>query len=105
MAERGGGGHLLHRFVALNEWSARDQVYPAEVFERRRLYNVTVSRSRHPGLTEYIRETVYSLKDWIQEGKLEKLAIVFFNPQDKPVERLVFQVKVSKEMNSEKTRH
>ena len=70
------------------------QLYPAEIFERRRLYNVAVSKSRHPGLNEYIRETVYSLKPWVEEGKLEKLAIIFIDGNDKPCQKLVFQVKV-----------
>ena len=70
------------------------QIYPSDVFERRRLYNVAVSKSRHPGLNEYIRETVYSLKPWIEGGELEKLAVVFLDRDDKPLERLVFQVKV-----------
>ncbi len=69
------------------------------MFERRRLYNVAVSRSRHPGLNEYIRETIHSLAPWIEGGKLEKLAVLFIDANDRPVERLVFQVKVLKEIH------
>ena len=78
-------------------------MYPAEVFERRRLYNVAVSRSRHPGLNAYIKETIFSLRPWIDQGKLEKLAVLFFEEGgDTVVERLVFSVKVLKEVEGER---
>ncbi|QDZ24657.1 mitotic spindle assembly checkpoint protein [Chloropicon primus] len=76
-------------------------VYPAEVFERRRLYNVAVSRSRHPGLNTYIKETVFSLKPWIVQKKLEKLTLVFYEAgSDKVIERLVFSVKILREIEA-----
>ena len=78
------------------------KVYPPEVFERRRLYNVAVSRSRHPGLNAYVKETIFSLKPWIKQGKLERLAVLFFEEEgDALVERLVFSVKVLKEVEGE----
>ena len=69
-------------------------VYPPELFERRRLYNVVTYKARHPGLNEYIHETVHSLNPWIRSGALEKLVLVFIDAKDRPVERLVFHVKV-----------
>ena len=90
---------LLPICLYLHELTA--QIYPSDIFERRRLYNVAVSKSRHPGLNEYIRETVYSLKPWIEGGELERLAMVFLDREDKPLERLVFQVRVDpKELDS-----
>ena len=50
-------------------------------------------------MNEYIRETIYSLEPWIEGGTLEKLAVLFIDANDRPVERLVFQVKVLKEIS------
>ena len=38
------------------------QLYRPELFERQRLYGITVHKSRHPGLNEYIHSVVTSLK-------------------------------------------
>ena len=39
------------------------QVYPAELFVRRRKYDTPVFQSRHPGLNEYIATAVESLSE------------------------------------------
>ena len=64
---------------------------------------MAVSRSRHPGLNTYIKETVFSLKPWIVQKKLEKLTLVFCEDgSDKVIERLVFSVKVLREIEGRK---
>ena len=84
----------------------RAQIYPSDIFERRRLYNVEVKRSRHPGLNEYIRETIYSLRPWIEGGHLEKLAILFYEEGcETVIERLVFTVKLLKEIEGGSPEH
>eukprot|EP00850_Spirogloea_muscicola_P002393 SM000009S23522 [mRNA] locus=s9:495090:496533:+ [translate_table: standard] len=48
----------------------------AEVFERRRHYGVPVHWARHPDLEEYVRSVAASLRDWIEQGTVEKVALV-----------------------------
>ena len=38
------------------------QLYRPELFERQRLYGITVHKCRHPGLNDYIHSVVTSLK-------------------------------------------
>eukprot|EP00891_Asterochloris_glomerata_P001347 jgi/Astpho2/1347/fgenesh1_pg.00024_%23_35_t len=46
-----------------------------ELFERQRLYGITVHKSRHPGLNDYIHSVVTSLKDALHSNTLHKVAI------------------------------
>jgi mitotic spindle assembly checkpoint protein MAD2B len=39
----------------------------AEIFERRRHFNVPVQWARHPDLREYIHSAVTNLQPWIQQ--------------------------------------
>ena len=39
------------------------QVYPAEIFVRRKKYNTPVFQSRHPALNEYISGAVKAIAD------------------------------------------
>lgn len=65
-----------------------------------------MKRSRHPGLNEYIRETIYSLRPWIEGGHLEKLAILFYEEGcETVIERLVFTVKLFKEIEGGSPEH
>jgi mitotic spindle assembly checkpoint protein MAD2B len=41
------------------------QVYPADVFVRRKKYDTPVYQSRHPGLNEYISGAVNALREEI----------------------------------------
>jgi hypothetical protein len=38
------------------------QLYKSELFERQRLYGITVRKSRHPKLNNYINDVISSLK-------------------------------------------
>lgn len=38
------------------------QLYAAELFERQRLYSIVVQKARHPGLCDYIGDTIRNLK-------------------------------------------
>ena len=47
---------LIHQVLHLRK------VYSADLFERQRLYGISVLRSRHPELNDYIRNVVDSLQ-------------------------------------------
>ncbi|XP_031255277.1 DNA polymerase zeta processivity subunit [Pistacia vera] len=68
------------------------EVYPAGAFERRRYMNVVVQRARHPELREYIHSAVNGLLPFIQKGQVERVAVIFFNADNIPVERYIFKL-------------
>ncbi|KAJ4726644.1 DNA polymerase zeta processivity subunit-like [Melia azedarach] len=75
-------------------------VYPAGAFERRRYMNMVVQRARHPELRDYIRSAVNGLLPFIQKGLVERVAVIFFNTDNVPVERYVFKIMVNESYGS-----
>ncbi|KAJ7548135.1 hypothetical protein O6H91_08G119700 [Diphasiastrum complanatum] len=71
-------------------------LYPAEFFERRRHFNVPVQWARHPELREYVHSAVTNLHSWIQQGIVEKVAIVILDNARAPQERFIFKLQVDK---------
>ncbi|KAG6554264.1 hypothetical protein Mapa_004180 [Marchantia paleacea] len=71
------------------------KVYPAEIFERRRHFNVPVQWIRHPELRDYIHSALTGLHSWIQQGSVKKVAVVFFDSKQTPVEKFVFKLNVN----------
>ena len=59
--------------VHLVLWARR--VYPREAFERRRHLDVTVFRSRHVELNEYIALIVQGARQLIERGEADRLVI------------------------------
>ncbi|CAK9174975.1 unnamed protein product [Ilex paraguariensis] len=70
-------------------------VYPPGAFERRRYMNVVVHKARHPQLREYIHFAVSGLLPFVQKGLVERVAIIFFNNENIPVERFIFKLTVN----------
>ncbi|XVF79381.1 hypothetical protein PTKIN_Ptkin14bG0217600 [Pterospermum kingtungense] len=75
-------------------------IYPAGAFERRRYMNVVVQRARHPQLREYIHSAVSGLLPFIQKGLVERVAVIFFDADNIPVERFIFKLKVNQSFGS-----
>ncbi|KAL4422389.1 hypothetical protein ABPG75_008586 [Micractinium tetrahymenae] len=71
------------------------ELYSPELFERQRLYGIAVRRARHPELAAYIADTVAGLRGPLASGSLVKVAIVVLGPQRKPVERFVFEPRLT----------
>ncbi|KAJ0103269.1 hypothetical protein Patl1_05134 [Pistacia atlantica] len=76
------------------------EVYPAGAFERRRYMNVVVQRARHPELREYIHSAVNGLLPFIQKGQVERVAVIFFNADNIPVERYIFKLMINQSYGS-----
>lgn len=70
-------------------------VYPNGAFERRRYLNVVVHKARHPQLNEYIHSAVNGLLPFILKGLVERVAVIFYDSDDIPIERFVFKLKVN----------
>ncbi|XP_052178583.1 DNA polymerase zeta processivity subunit [Diospyros lotus] len=75
-------------------------VYHPGAFERRRYMNVVVQKARHPELREYIHSAVNGLLPFLQEGLVERVAVVFYNTENIPLERFIFKLSVNQSYGS-----
>ncbi|OBZ78751.1 Mitotic spindle assembly checkpoint protein MAD2B [Grifola frondosa] len=66
------------------------QVYPAELFVRRKKYNTPVFQSRHPALNEYISGAIKAIGDELFLGNVDKVVVVIKNKEDVALERFIF---------------
>ncbi|XP_022717470.1 DNA polymerase zeta processivity subunit [Durio zibethinus] len=86
--------------VAITSVVFLKRIYPSGAFERRRYMNVVVQRARHPQLREYIHSAVSGLLPFIQKGLVERVAVIFFNTDNIPVERFIFKLTVNQSFGS-----
>uniref|UniRef100_F6H4T8 HORMA domain-containing protein n=1 Tax=Vitis vinifera TaxID=29760 RepID=F6H4T8_VITVI len=75
-------------------------IYPSGAFERRRYMNAVVQRARHPQLRDYIHSAVSGLLPFIQKGLVERVAVIFFNVDNIPIERFIFKLAVNQSYDS-----
>ncbi|EPT01532.1 hypothetical protein FOMPIDRAFT_1059716 [Fomitopsis schrenkii] len=66
------------------------QVYPVELFFRRKKYDAVVFQSRHPALNEYISGAVKAIEDELTLGTLDKVVVVIKNKEEVALERFIF---------------
>ncbi|XP_062082342.1 DNA polymerase zeta processivity subunit isoform X2 [Humulus lupulus] len=69
-------------------------------FERRRYMNLVVQRAHHPELRDYIHSSVWGLFPFIEKGLVERVAVIFFNTDNNPVERFIFKLVVNQSYGS-----
>ncbi|KAI0034182.1 DNA-binding protein [Vararia minispora EC-137] len=68
------------------------QIYPAELFVRRKKYNTPVYQSRHPGLNEYISGAVKAIGEELALGNVDKIVIVIKDKDEIALERFLFTI-------------
>ncbi|KAJ2914277.1 hypothetical protein MD484_g6140, partial [Candolleomyces efflorescens] len=68
------------------------QVYPAELFIRRKKYDTPVFQSRHPALNEYISGAIKALGEEMHQGTVEKVVVVIKNKEHVALERFLFVI-------------
>ena len=91
------------------------QIYPADLFVRRKKYDTPVYRSRHPGLNDYISGAVKAVGEelvlvcfleeisqslgqqaeihqFVIQGNVDKVVVVIKNKEETPMERFIFAV-------------
>ncbi|TFK30884.1 DNA-binding protein [Coprinopsis marcescibilis] len=68
------------------------QVYPPDLFVRRKKYETPVYQSRHPTLNEYISGAVKAIGEEINQGTVEKVVVVIKNKEQVPLERFIFSI-------------
>jgi len=67
------------------------QIYPPELFEKKRKYNITVYISRSLELNKYIATLVDDIRSWVNKAALSKFIINITNTStSKILERYVF---------------
>lgn len=69
-------------------------VYPKELFQRGKLYNVPVQKSRHPELNDYVSHLVRSIHSWMSKGGVESVILLIVDSRQQPLERFVFEFRV-----------
>ncbi|KAJ3516364.1 hypothetical protein NLJ89_g1173 [Agrocybe chaxingu] len=82
--------HAITEFieVAIHTILYVRQVYPAEIFVRRKKYDTPVFQSRHPVLNEYISGAVKAVGDEL--GKVDKVVIAIKDKEQIALERFIF---------------
>ncbi|PWA69729.1 DNA polymerase zeta processivity subunit [Artemisia annua] len=75
-------------------------IYPDGAFERRRYMNLVVHTARHPQLNHYIQHSLNSLVPHIQQGLVERVAVIFFNRDKIPIEKFMFKINVNQSYES-----
>lgn len=68
------------------------QVYPAELFVRRKKYDTPVFQSRHPALNEYISGAIKAAKEEIALGSVDKVVVVIKDKDQVALERFIFSI-------------
>ncbi|KAK0208808.1 DNA-binding protein [Desarmillaria ectypa] len=68
------------------------QIYPADLFIRRKKYDTPVFQSRHPALNEYISGAVKAVSDELSRGNVDKVVVVIKDKEQQPLERFIFAV-------------
>ncbi|PRQ30591.1 putative HORMA domain-containing protein [Rosa chinensis] len=75
-------------------------IYPPGAFERRKYMNLVVHRARHPELRDYIHSAVSGLLPFIKKGLVERVAVIFFDSDNNPMERFMFKLTVDQSCGS-----
>ncbi|KAI0068152.1 DNA-binding protein [Artomyces pyxidatus] len=68
------------------------QIYPAELFIRRKKYDTPVFQSRHPGLNEYISGAVKAVAEELAQGNVDKVVVVIKDKEEVALERFIFSI-------------
>ncbi|CAD6892506.1 unnamed protein product [Tilletia laevis] len=79
--------------VAIESLLCIRNVYPPEVFQRRKKYNTPVYQVRHPGLANYVGLIIKSIKSELYKASVERVVLVITESTDHtPLERFVFHL-------------
>ncbi|KAJ7651753.1 DNA-binding protein [Mycena polygramma] len=68
------------------------QVYPADLFIRRKKYDTPVFQSRHPALNDYISGAVKAIGEQLLTGNVEKVVVVIKDKDEVALERFLFSI-------------
>jgi len=69
------------------------QIYPADLFVRRKKYDTPVFQSRHPALNEYISGAVKAVGEELVLGNVDKVVVVIKDKEEIALERFIFSIR------------
>ncbi|KAM3424673.1 hypothetical protein BST61_g6660 [Cercospora zeina] len=78
--------------VAIHTILYERAIYPQTSFVSAKKYNFPVRQSRHPKVCEWINDAVNAVEEELLKGSAESVAVVIYSKQNKPLERVVFDV-------------
>jgi mitotic spindle assembly checkpoint protein MAD2B len=67
-------------------------IYPQTSFLSAKRYNFAVRQNRHPKVCEWINDAIVSVDSELLKGAVDRVAVVIYNKQNKPLERFMFDV-------------
>lgn len=90
------GSNILLEFleVAFNHILFHRNLYPKEIFAKKKIYSTTVYISQHPELNEYLRNVLNTIKELVKEDEnsIKAVNLVFYNKKKEPIEKFVFDL-------------
>lgn len=90
------GSDILLEFleVAFHNILYARNLYPKEIFTRKKIYGLGVQVSEHPELNAYLKEVLNSISELIKqdETSVRKITLCFYDENKTPVEQFVFDV-------------
>ncbi|XP_076751575.1 DNA polymerase zeta subunit 2 [Xylocopa sonorina] len=77
--------------VAFNHILFFRNLYPKEIFIKKRIYSTTVYVSEHPELSEYIKNVLNAIRELVKqdENSVKAVNLVFYNKKKEPTEKFV----------------
>lgn len=90
------GSDILLEFleVAFNHVLYFRNLYPKEIFVKKKIYSTTVYVSEHPELNEYIKNVLNAIRELVKEDEnsVKAVNLVFYNRTKQPIEKFVFEL-------------
>ncbi|KAJ8474617.1 hypothetical protein ONZ45_g15885 [Pleurotus djamor] len=86
--------------VAIHTTLYARQVYPPDLFIRRKKYDTPVFQSRHPALNEYISGAVKAIHEELLLGAVDKIVVIIKNRDQIALERFIFSIQQMIEVES-----
>ncbi|KAF2162417.1 hypothetical protein M409DRAFT_69042 [Zasmidium cellare ATCC 36951] len=78
--------------VAIHTILYERNIYPQTSFLSARKYNFAVRQNRHPKVCEWINDAASAVEAELLKGAVERVAVVMYSKQNKPLERFVFDL-------------
>lgn len=90
--------------VAFNQILFFRNLYPKEIFVKKKIYSICVYVSEHPELNEYIRNVLNAIRELVKEDEnsVKTVNLVFYNKEKEPIEKFVFNLTKLQANNTEK---
>ncbi|KAK9307130.1 hypothetical protein QLX08_002453 [Tetragonisca angustula] len=90
--------------VAFNQILFFRNLYPKEIFVKKKIYSICIYVSEHPELNEYIKNVLNAIRELVKEDEnsVKTVNLVFYNKQKEPIEKFVFDLAKLQANNTEK---